>query len=68
MSILADSLKNCRKHMNKTQRVVAEELGISEISYQNYELGRREPSIETLTKLADYFGVSIDYLVGRDTQ
>jgi len=65
MSILADSLKKCRKYINKTQREVSNELGISEISYQNYELGRREPKVETLNKLADYFGVSIDYLTGR---
>jgi len=65
MSILSDSLKKCRKNLNKTQREVANELEISEISYQNYELGRREPKLDTLNKLADYFDVSVDYLLGR---
>jgi len=65
MSILADGLKKCRKNINKTQREVSNELGISEISYQNYELGRREPKVETLNKLADYFDVSLDFLTGR---
>jgi len=65
MTALKDSLKKYRKKMNKTQREVANDLGISEVSYQNYELGRREPKVETLNKLADYFGVTIDYLTGR---
>ena len=65
MSILADGLKKCRNNINKTQREVADELDISEVSYQNYELGRREPKVETLNKLADYFDVSVDYLMGR---
>jgi len=65
MSTLSENLKKCRKDKNKTQREAAKEMGISELSYQNYELGRREPRIETLNKIADYFDVSIDYLTGR---
>ena len=65
MSILADRLKECRKNKNKTQKDVADYLGITECGYQNYEIRRREPKIETLNKLADYFDVSIDYLTGR---
>ena len=34
-------------------------------TYQNYELEKREPDIETLKKLADYYDVSIDYICGR---
>lgn len=66
MSIFADRLKECRKNINKTQRDVGNDLGITERGYQNYETGEREPKIETLNKLADYFDVSIDYLTGRD--
>ena len=36
-------------------------------TYQNYELGKREPDIETLSKIADYFHVSLDEIVGRKT-
>ena len=65
MSIFADRLKECRKKTNKTQRDVAVDLRISDRGYQNYETGEREPKIEMLNKLADYFDVSIDYLTGR---
>lgn len=38
---------------------------ISRVTYYRYESGERLPTLETLIALADYFGVSIDYLVGR---
>ena len=65
MSIFADRIKECRRNMNKTQRDVAIDLGMSDSGYQNYELGNREPNYETTVKIADYFDVSIDYLTGR---
>ena len=65
MSIFADRLKECRKNINKTQRDVANDLGITEIGYQQYELSKSEPKMGTLNKLADYYDVSIDYLTGR---
>ena len=58
-------LKECRNRKNVTQKSVAQFLGIGERSYQNYEYGEREPSLATVIKLADYFNVSLDYLVGR---
>lgn len=64
MSIFAERLKACRKNINKTQKEVADDLGISDVSYQNYEIRKREPKMETLTKFAVYFDVSIDYLTG----
>lgn len=48
-----------------TQEQMAALLEISRASLSHYEKGRREPDSETLTKIADVFGVSIDYLVGR---
>jgi len=66
MSVFSDRLKECRKNINKTQRKVAVDLDISEVGYQNYEIGRREPNHETTVKIADYFNVSVDYLLGRD--
>ena len=65
MPIFADRLKECRKNINKTQREVADDLGITAIGYQRYELSKCEPKMGTLNKLADYFDVSIDYLTGR---
>ena len=65
MTIFADRLKECRKKINKTQREVADDLGIAESGYQKYEICKREPKMETLTKFADYFDVSVDFLIGR---
>ena len=63
--IIAESLKNCRRLKGKTQKEMAEILGVSERGYQSYELGVREPKIRTLVALADYFDVSVDRLLGR---
>ena len=68
MSVFAERLKECRKNINKTQREVAVDLNITDRGYQNYELGKREPNYETTVKIADYFGVSVDYLLRRDVQ
>ena len=54
-----------RKAHNITQRQLATNIGMSERGIQNYELGRRRPTIDIAIALADYFDVSLDYLVGR---
>ena len=41
-------------------------LNMSQSTYQHYENERAEPSIETLCKLADFYNVTLDYLVGRE--
>ena len=46
-----------------SQEVLSAEIGIPKPTYAHYESGRSEPSIETLKKIADYFGCSIDYLL-----
>ena len=66
MSQFSDSLKTIRKQSKKTQRETAEYLGINIRTYQNYEGGQSEPNIPSLIKLADFFMVSLDELVGRD--
>lgn len=58
-------LQELRKITQKTQEEVAKQLNLQKQTYQNYELKKREPSIETLIKLADYYNVSLDYMVGR---
>lgn len=63
-----DTLKKLRKERGLNQSTLAKELNISVSAYGNYELDQREPSIENLKKLADFYNVSIDYLVGRKTQ
>lgn len=59
-------LKELREAKGLTQKEVAEIIGYSEISYARYEKGEREPDISTLCKLAEYFNVTVDYLIGRD--
>ena len=59
-------LKELRESKRLTQKEVAEIIGYSEISYARYEKGEREPDITTLCKLAEYFNVTVDYLIGRD--
>ncbi len=61
------NLKTARKKSNLTQPQVAEILGITPVAYQNYEYGKREPNGDTIVKLADLFGVTTDYLLGRET-
>ena len=61
-------LKMLRKSKNLTQKQLAENIGASESGIQNYELGTRKPTYDMLISLADYFDVSIDYLVGRNIQ
>ena len=58
-------LKELRKRKNITQACIAKNMDISTQVYSRYERGDREPSLETLIKLADYFNVTIDELLGR---
>lgn len=60
------NLKIVRKKFQKTQEEVASMLNIKKQTYQNYELGKREPDIETLKKISQFFRVSIDELVDND--
>lgn len=58
-------IKELRKTKNISQLKMALDLNMSQNTISRYETGEREPSIADLIKLADYFKVSIDYLVGR---
>lgn len=66
MSQFSKSLRDIRKKSGKKQREAAEYLGLNIRTYQYYEGGQSEPNISTLVKLADFFMVSLDELVGRD--
>lgn len=59
-------LKELRKKIGKKQEQVAEKLNLNARTYQNYELGRREPDLKTLVQLADFFNVSLDELLERE--
>ena len=62
---LHEALKRCRKEKKTTQKQAAVAAGVSESMYQFYEYGKNEPTASVLLALADYFDVSLDYLVGR---
>ena len=66
MKIFQERLIELRKLNKLTQREMAEYLQIAQPSYIRYEHGTSQPSLETLVKLADYFDVSTDYLLGRE--
>ena len=60
-----NNLKRLREENKKTQKEISDFLKMNQSNYGKYELGTIEPSIETLKLLADYYNVSLDYLVGR---
>ena len=65
MITLSDRLKQLKKEKNLLQKNIAKDNNIALRTYQCYERGESEPSASTLIKLADYFNVSVDYLVGK---
>ena len=58
-------LKELRKANGLLQSDIANALGISKATYSTYEIGTRTPPADMLCKLADYFNVTTDYLLGR---
>ncbi len=58
-------IRNLRNKKGKTQQALADELNISQRTVAAWEKGTRKPSYELLCQIADYFGVSTDYLLGR---
>ncbi|MDR2531722.1 MAG: helix-turn-helix domain-containing protein [Oscillospiraceae bacterium] len=64
MNDFPHTLKALRKEQNMTQQTVADNLNISQQAYCRYETGEREPSIDTLNKLARLFRVPVDVLIG----
>ncbi len=54
-----------RENKGWTQEELSVAIGISRASLSHYEKDRRKPNLETLTRLADIFHVSIDYMIGR---
>lgn len=57
-------LKNAREATGFSQRDVAKELHIDQSQIARYEKGKTQPDIETLGKLADFYNVSTDWLIG----
>lgn len=66
MKILGDRLKELRSSRHLTQREVAERLGIGVSTLGMYEAGKREPDLDTLKALAQFYNVTVDYLLGNE--
>lgn len=62
------NLRQARKSAGLTQQQAADAIGVVQSAYKNYEQGNREPKGDILVKLADLFGVTTDYLLGRNTE
>ncbi len=65
MSTFSDRLIELKTKRNLLQKDIAQANGLALRSYQYYEKAEREPTMSVLIALADYFDVSLDYLVGR---
>jgi len=62
---LPEMIAELRKDRGLLQKELAQLLGVSIGTISNYETGVHNPEIDTLIKLADYFNVSVDYMLGR---
>ncbi|MET3657890.1 helix-turn-helix domain-containing protein [Sporosarcina psychrophila] len=65
MSVLGKRLKQAREESRYTQIVAAKKLGISNGTLSGYEREYRDPDTEILNKMADLYGVSVEWLMGR---
>lgn len=61
-------LKKLREEKEMNMKEVARALSLPYMTYVNWEKGEREPNSDMLIKLADFFGVSIDYMIGRSEE
>lgn len=68
MADFSKILRLLRHEKLLSQQELADRLGISKSSINMYERGERQPNFETLEKIADFFHVDIDYLLGRTSR
>lgn len=68
VSLFGERVKELRLARNLMQVQLAKELGLAKQTVSNWENEYIQPSVETLWMVADYFGVSMDYLMGRDNK
>ena len=63
-----ENIRNLRIDKGYTQKQIGEYLGISQNTYSQYEIGVLNYPVDVLIKLADFYNVSIDYLLGRTSE
>ena len=61
-------LEELRNKLNLSQNELAEKLNMTQQRISAYEKGKREPDIDTIKQLADFFGVTTDYLLGKSDE
>ena len=66
--MIFNNIRNLREDNDKTQQELADYLNIKQTTYSKYELGKINIPIEVFIKLADYYHVSVDYLLGRTSK
>lgn len=62
--MFAERLKTLRLEANLTQNDVSQQFGISQPTYSNWEKGEKQPSPDKYPKIAEFYNVSVDYLMG----
>ena len=62
--MLYKRIRDLREDKDLTQREMAKNLNCSQQVYSNYELGQRDIPTDILIKLSDFYGVSVDYILG----
>ena len=63
--MIYENIRNLREDHDKTQKELADYLNIKQTTYSKYELGKINIPVEVFIKLADFYNVSVDYLLGR---
>ena len=66
MSAFPERLQRLREQQHKSRVVLSELCGLSPDAIRRYERGEASPTLDAFVALADYFGVSLDYLAGRE--
>ena len=64
--ILGERLKELREDKNLTQKQIAAVLNINSVTYLHYEKSQREPPLSLLADMANFYGVTVDYLLGLE--
>ncbi|MCV5935179.1 helix-turn-helix domain-containing protein, partial [Escherichia coli] len=63
--LIGEKIKELRKNSKITQEQLRNAIGVSKMAISYFEKGKKSPGLESLEKIADYFGVTTDYLLGR---
>lgn len=68
MTKLPERLLALRQEQNLSQKSLVQEMGLALNTYVRYERGERVPDADVLVRIADFYGVTLDYLVGRSEE